>query len=256
MEAKKASGRMDTRTRASGGRLEEHDIKFDPAFESEYAEMMARAVKESRGERKRRLLEEHGIAEKILAYVWWQAVGSLKHLHPEYEIMDLRGTTRYADYAYLPSPVFGLLLEADGFGPHWREISRWKFDDNEERQNLLLIDEWKLLRFSFDGLKDKTVRCKQTILMALARWGRPIGGEKVELNVYERAILHYATTSDAEKLTPKLVSHELKISLKTTISFMSSLSEKKLLTPIISLTGRKMAYLLPTRRLSTSKRGI
>ncbi|MBB6636068.1 DNA-binding response regulator [Cohnella thailandensis] len=235
-------------------RLDDRDFKFDPAFEREYRQMMAEAIKSSRGERKRRLQEEHGIAEKILAYVWWLAMGSLKHLHPEYEIIDLRGGTRFADYAYLPSRTFGLLLEVDGFGPHWREISRWKFDDNEERQNLLLIDEWKLLRFSYDGLNEKTARCQQTILMAMARWGRAVGVEQVELNVYERAILHYAMTADELKLTAKLVALKLQINRRTALQYMDSLANKGLLTPIVSQSGRKMAYELVSKKQFLGRR--
>jgi len=228
-------------------RTEAGEVKFDPAFEREYAEMMAAAIKSSRGERKRRLLEEHGHAEKMLAYVWWQGVGNLKHLHPEFEIVDLRGGTRFADYAYLPSPAFGLLVEVDGFGPHWREISRWKFDDNEERQNLLLIDDWKLLRFSYDGIREKSARCKQTILMALARWGRPVGGETAELNVYERAVLHFAMTSDVWRLTPALVRTTLKINKRTATDNLKSLADKGLLQTERSPSGRIMAYMLLTR---------
>ncbi|MBN2982196.1 MULTISPECIES: DNA-binding response regulator [Cohnella] len=228
--------------RKENGRLEGKEAKFDTAFEREYGEMMNAAIKKSRGERKRRLLEEHGFAEKMLAYVWWQAVGNLTHFHPEYEIVDLRGGIRFADYAYLPSPVFGLLLEVDGFGPHWRDISRWKYDDNEERQNLLLIDEWKLLRFSYDGVMEKTARCKQTILMALARWGRPVGGEKVKLNVYERAVLHYSRSIGGEKFTTSQIAKAFDVTRKTIAPHLESLVEKNKLTAVLSPKGWRTGY--------------
>jgi Predicted transcriptional regulator containing an HTH domain and an uncharacterized domain shared with the mammalian protein Schlafen len=237
MEARKVQERRNLERRPEG-----REVKFDPAFEREYAEMMARAIKESRGERRRRLLEKHGHAEKLLAYVWWQVFGSLKHLHPEYEIIDLRGVTRFADYAYLPSRTFGLLLEADGFGAHWRDISRWKFDDNDERQNLLLIDEWKLLRFSYDGLNEKTARCKQTILMAMAKWGRPVGGEQVTLNVYERAILHFSQSLGGEKFTTSQIAKEFEVTRKTISRHLDSLVEKNQLSAIISPKGRRTGY--------------
>ncbi|RUS46515.1 HTH domain-containing protein [Cohnella sp. AR92] len=230
-------------------RVDSTQIKFDAAFQREYAQMMADAIKRSRGERKRRLQEEHSHAEKLLAYIWWQAVGNLKNLHPEFEIVDLRGTPRYPDYAFLPSPGFRLVLEVDGFGPHWRDISRWRFDDNDERQNLLLIDEWKLLRFSYDGLNEKTARCKQTILMALARWGRPIDGEQVKLNVYERAVMHYSRSIGGEKFTTSQIARALDVTRKTIAPHLNSLVEKSLLTAIISKKGLRTGY--KERRTST-----
>lgn len=234
--------------RADEKRVDSAKIKLDPAFELEYEQMMADAIKRSRGERKRRLQEEHAHAEKLLAYVWWQAVGNLKNLHPEYEIRDLRGTIRYPDYAFLPSPVFRLVLEVDGFGPHWRDISRWRFDDNDERQNLLLMDGWKMLRFSYDGVAEKSARCQQTILMAFAKWGRPVGGEQAELNVYERAILHYAMTMDVVRLTAKLLEQNLDIHRRTASQYLNTLANKGLLVSILSPTGRKMAFELAAKK--------
>ncbi|MBB6690664.1 hypothetical protein H7B90_04525 [Cohnella xylanilytica] len=39
--------------------------KVDPPFRLAYERMMEKAIGESRGERKRRLLEEHGYLEKM-----------------------------------------------------------------------------------------------------------------------------------------------------------------------------------------------
>ncbi|MBB6731196.1 hypothetical protein [Cohnella zeiphila] len=69
--------------------------KPDAAFELAYSQMMENALAMSRGERKRRLLEKHGHAEKMLAArVLWPALGSLEGLHPEFEIQDLRSGNR------------------------------------------------------------------------------------------------------------------------------------------------------------------
>ncbi|MBB6678826.1 HTH domain-containing protein [Cohnella lubricantis] len=225
----------------------EEDLWFqsDPAFARAYEQMMKRALVESRGERKRRLLENHGRGEKMLvARVLWPVFGSLENLHPEYEIRDLRGGVNFVDYAYIPSRQLGLLLECDGFGPHWRDISRWEFDRNEERQNLLLIDEWKMLRFSYDAVREKSERCQQTLRLALAKWGQimPEAGEGVRLGVYERAILHLHQTSGREIITPAKAARELGITSKTAIKHLQSLEDKGHLTAIISATGRRMGY--------------
>lgn len=224
----------------------------DSAFERAYAQMMERALAESRGERRRRLQEEHGHGEKMLAArVLWPALGSLEHLHPEYEIRDLRGGINFVDYAYMPSRQLELLLECDGFGPHWRDISRWQFDHNEERQNLLLLDEWRMLRFSYDAVMERTARCQQTVMLAMAKWGQVIAGAGgiVRLGVYERAIMHFGFTYHGEKITPSLVAQELDIHRHTAMAYMKSLEEKGLLTPLMSTTGRRIGYTIATPRI-------
>lgn len=219
--------------------------QVDPAFEEAYARMMEKAVAESRGERKRRLLEQHGHAEKMLAArVWWPAIGSLEHLHPEWEVRDMRGGVNFADYGYVPARSFALLLECDGFGPHWRDISRWQFDRDLERQNLLWIDDWRMLRFSYDAIMDKAERCRQTLLLALAKWGQKYKGrdEAVPLNVYERAILHFFQSFSGDWASPALLCKELSVSFNTLSPHLQSLVEKGIVHSRYSPTGKKMGY--------------
>ncbi|SFA71161.1 hypothetical protein SAMN05216312_10164 [Cohnella sp. OV330] len=169
-------------------------MSTDPAFERAYDEMMEKAIKASAGERKRRLLLDR-FNEKLLAqHVWWEVRGDLAGLIPEMEIADLKDGTRFSDYGFL-HPIRrprGLLMEADAFGTHLRDVSRWKYADNLERQNHLLIDGWHLLRFSRDDMLEKPRRCQQTLLAALSSWGFIAPKDRPRLNVYERAILHYA----------------------------------------------------------------
>lgn len=172
----------------------------DSAFESAYEAMIERAIKESAGERKRRLLLDR-FNEKLLARnVWWQVRGSLEGLIPEMEIIDLKDGTRFSDYGYVhpTRKRRGMLLEADAFGTHLRDVSRWKYADDLERQNHLLIDGWKLLRFSRDDMLEKPRRCQQTLLAALSAWGFMTAMAGPRLNVYERAILHYANEHAGE----------------------------------------------------------
>ncbi|WP_217595420.1 hypothetical protein [Cohnella sp. GbtcB17] len=149
------------------------DTKSNTAFERAYDEMMERAIKASTGERKRRLLLDR-FNEKLLAQnVWWEVRGDLEGLIPEMEIRDLKDGTRFSNYGFLhpiPRPK-GLLMEADAFGMHLRDVSRWQYADNLERQNHLLIDGWHLLRFSRDDMIEKPRRCQQTLIAALSAWG-------------------------------------------------------------------------------------
>ncbi|SDX14925.1 hypothetical protein [Paenibacillus sp. CF384] len=219
-------------------------------FEQAYTRMMEQALAGGSEERKRRLAE-HGDAEKaLLQQVWWPAVGNLDYLHPEYELQDLKGGTRFVDYAYCPPLTYQLLLEVDGFGPHWRDISRWKFADDLSRQNHLLIEGWKLLRFAYDEVMEKPRRGQQTLLMALAKWGgiaRPAGEE---LSVYERALLHLMQECWGE-LSPVTAAKKMGISRESAAKYLRSLVSKGLLVAKVTPTGRVMRYKFSTSNWSS-----
>jgi len=166
---------------------------MNQAFETQYAAWMKKQIAASAGERRRRL-QEHGYLEKLLLLnVWWPAVGSFEHLHAEYEVADFRDGVRFLDYAYVRMP-HRICLEADGFGPHARHADRHKFSDDLTRQNHLVIDDWRVLRFSADDIEHRPRKCQQIVLQLL---GRLFGGSDpyAELPVKKREILRHAAYS-------------------------------------------------------------
>ncbi|REE70512.1 hypothetical protein A8990_13067 [Paenibacillus taihuensis] len=220
-------------------------------FEHAYARMMESAVMSSSQERKRRIVE-HDQAEKLfLQNVWWPAVGSLEDLHPEFEVQDLKGMARFADYAYLPSLPFRLLIEIDGFGPHWRDVTRWRFADDLQRQNHLLIDGWYLLRFAYDDLAEKPRRCQQTLLMAIAKWGGITRGIAHNLDVYERALLHLMQQHWGE-ITPTAAAEKLAICKRRATIGLQSLVRRGVLNAIVSSKGRNMRYKMSSSNWNSS----
>jgi hypothetical protein len=143
------------------------------SFEREYEEFIEKHRQASTGERLRRLTPKeendpdgkngHGYGEKIfLENVWFPVFGHFEHLHPEYEYRDFEDRHRYLDYAYL-RPPFRIAIEADGYGTHFRDVSRWGFSDNLFRQNYLMIDGWFIFRFSVDEVRDRPSRCRQAV---------------------------------------------------------------------------------------------
>ncbi|MCL6459213.1 MAG: DNA-binding response regulator [Gorillibacterium sp.] len=158
-------------------------------FEHYYEAWLKQHEEQRKGESRRRLKEGHSHAEKsFIQEVWWPAVGSLEHLHPEYEIADFRDGTRYLDFAYL-RPPHKVCFEIDGYGPHSREVSRWQFADQLTRQNHLQLDGWKIIRFSYDEVKEKPRRCQQMIQQILGRW---YGTEQINLPLKQREIVKQA----------------------------------------------------------------
>lgn len=169
-------------------------MTVDRSFDAAYRTMMEKAIRSSKGERKRRLKEIDRYNERLaLENVWWPAIGNLDHVHPEYEVVDYNGVIRFVDNAYVPPGCYrGLFVESDAYGTHLRDVSRFRFGDNLERQNLLLIDGWHMLRFSRDDMLEKPKRCQQTLLAAMTAWGYGGGAANLnELSMQERAILHW-----------------------------------------------------------------
>ncbi|MEF3304851.1 hypothetical protein [Paenibacillus sp. GYB003] len=132
-------------------------------FESEYEAFLLRHAKMGPSERLRRLQEGHGHAEKLfLQHVWWPAIGHFDHLHPEYEVHDIKDGTRFLDFAYIRTP-YKVCFEIDGYGPHSRDASRRQFADNLLRQNHLVIAGRKVIRFAYDDIQEKPRRCQQLL---------------------------------------------------------------------------------------------
>lgn len=178
------------------------------------------------GERRRKLEEGHGYAEKLfLQQVWWPLFLNFQYIHPEYEVKDFSGASRYLDFAYI-RPSVRLCFEIDGYGPHLKNISRWQFSDNLDRQNQLIVDGWKIIRFSYDIVKDNPRRCQQII-------GKILGDELIDLplTVYEKEVLRIAIRN-GEVVSPREIQTQLEISDKTAKKLLVQLVTKNMLIPI------------------------
>lgn len=181
------------------------------------------------GERLRRLQEGHGHAEKLfLEGLWWPVVGHFQYLHPEYEVKDFQDGTRFIDFAYLRSP-YRIGFEIDGFGPHARDIDRGRFGDNLMRQNQLVLDGWKIIRFSYDDLTQRKRRCQQMILHMLGRWYGETA-PTVVLTHREKDIIRLAKMS-TQSLTSRSVGTHLGIRPDSARIWLQRLHEKGILRP-------------------------
>lgn len=139
-------------------------------FEKAYEQFMLGQLAASQGERTRRLKTGHGFGEKLfLEKVWWPAFGDFSHLNAEYEVTDFKDGFRYIDFAYIRSGMY-LAIEIDGFGTHGRNATRWYFSDDRRRQNDLIIDDWRILRFSYDDVSDNPRYCQQTVQQFMGKW--------------------------------------------------------------------------------------
>ncbi|MDR7075701.1 very-short-patch-repair endonuclease [Neobacillus niacini] len=198
-------------------------------FEEEYQTFLNTHLQARTGERLRRLQEGHNQAEMLfLKQVWWPSFSHFRYLHPEYEVDDFKDGKRYLDFAYI-RPAIRICLEVDGYGPHLKNISRWQFSDNLERQNQLVIDGWTVIRFSYDQVNEKPRRCQQIVQQVI---GRCLGDEldQTSLSFLEKEVLRLAIRK-GEAISPIEVEKYLKLSDKTLKKVLSQLVDKKMLIP-------------------------
>ncbi|MBD8038811.1 DNA-binding response regulator [Solibacillus sp. A46] len=211
------------------------------SFEEEYHVFLNLHVQARTGEKLRRLKEGHNTAEMLfLKQVWWPLFSHFDYLHPEYEVDDFKDGKRYLDFAYI-RPGIRICFEIDGYGPHLKNISRWQFADNLERQNQLVIDGWTVIRFSYDQVKERPRRCQQIVQQV---FGQRLGDklDYTSLTYYEKEVLRLAVRKGGA-IFPKDVETYLKVSDKTARKLLAQLVEKKMLMPA-SGTKRVRSYQL------------
>lgn len=198
-------------------------------FEEAYVRFMEKHLAARKGGRKRRLEEGHGHAEKLfLENVWWPAFGHFYHLHPEYEVGDFRDGVRFLDFAYIRSN-FLVCFEIDGYGPHHQNINRRQFADNLLRQNHLMVDGWKVIRFAYDDVQAQPRRCQQIVQQLLGRWlGEEVPG--IHLTFIEREIVRFLVRW-GKPVTPGMVAGHLRISSKLARGLLRGLAAKEIVFP-------------------------
>ena len=210
-------------------------------FNETYEKFMQLQLQARIGESLRRLQEGHAHAEKLfLELVWWPAVGRFDFLHAEYPISDFKDGIRYLDFAYIRGTHL-VCIEIDGYKAHHTDLNRWQFADPLTRQNHLILDGWKVLRFSYDEIKEKPRRCQQLILQMMGSWfGEQQSG--LVLTLEEREILRIAGQSN-DPLLPKTISDQLQISRNHAGKLLRRLVQLEQLRPA-SGTDRIRSYKL------------
>lgn len=199
------------------------------SFEAYYERFMLQHMEEAGEMRCRRLKDGLGHAEKLfLQQVWWPAVGHFDYLHSEYEVMDFKDGVRYLDFAYIRAP-YRVCIEIDGYGPHGRDLSRWQFADNLQRQNHLVLDGWKVLRFAYDELTDKPRRCQQTVQQLLGRWYGDTH-TPTELDWKEKEMVRFAIYTGGA-FTPSEAGERLGISERSARTILHRLVQDGYLLP-------------------------
>jgi very-short-patch-repair endonuclease len=200
-------------------------------FQTAYNTWFERHLKQRKGERKRRLAQGHGHAEKLfIEQVWYPAFRQFDGLHPEFEIADFRDGSRFLDFAFIRFPL-RLAIEIDGYGPHSAKTSRWQFSDSLMRQNHLIIDGWRILRFSYDDVSEKPRMCEQILQQFMGSWiGAGIPSRSSSSDIIETEVLRLALRMD-RFLRPGDICDLLQVQKDKARDILHSLLRKQYLLP-------------------------
>ncbi|KRF42873.1 hypothetical protein ASG93_20125 [Paenibacillus sp. Soil787] len=159
-------------------KMEKINDEMNLQLRAAYEKWIAFQIKSCTGERCKRLQKGLSFSlKKFIIHVFWPAFGSFDDWLAEYEVIDFKDGFRYLDLAK-PSPVNKICIEVDDRGTHGYNADSYKFSDDRFRQNDLVIDDWKVLRFSLHSILEQPRRCQQQMMHALAKWG-------IESNIIE-----------------------------------------------------------------------
>ncbi|MGO4109149.1 DNA-binding response regulator [Paenibacillus sp. YAF4_2] len=200
-------------------------------------------LKLRKGKAKERLQHGHAHAEILfLQNVWYPAFRSFDHLHPEYEVSDFRDGTRFLDFAYIKYPL-KLNIEIDGYGPHFSQASRTQFSDERIRQNHLVIDGWRILRFSYDDVTERPRMCEQIVQQFMSTWLDQHYTQRPSEAIIQQEVLRLALRSP-QPIRPSDVSNYLNIHIETARRILRNLTQQNKLIPNGSGTLRVHSYVV------------
>ncbi|WP_127533640.1 hypothetical protein [Paenibacillus kobensis] len=183
-----------------------------------------------KGESLRRLENGIGYGEKLfLEQVWWPVVGTFDHLFPEYLFIDDAERERFIDLAYVRVP-YRFAIEIDGYGPHVKNVDRYQFGDGLMRQNQLVMEGWKPIRFSVTDLEQRPDRCIRFVRSMLGQWyGKPEAD--ITLLVRERQLIHLAVFNHPF-VDASIIAAEFSIRREHASKWLRRLHNNGLLTPL------------------------
>lgn len=215
-------------------------------FEDAYETFINAHVKSRSGPGEKRIKEGLEHAEKLfLKNVWWPAFHHFHALHPEYQIHDFKDEHRYIDFAFI-QPKFRIAIEIDGIGSHWREITQDQFCDHCQRQNHLIIDGWRVLRFAYKDVHERPRLCQQAVQQLIGRLTNDSGGIPKTLKVMDREILRLALGTD-RPITARDVTDRVQVGRKAATQHLKSLADKGWLEPASGSIRTRSYRIHPSR---------
>ncbi|MCA0756522.1 endonuclease domain-containing protein [Paenibacillus sp. N4] len=208
------------------------------SFEKAHALFMKGHLDRRSGERRGRLERGHLHAEQLfLKNIWWELHGHFEHLHPEYEVLDWRGRSYFADFAWLRGPL-KLIIEIKGYAAHVRDMDRQKYCNELNRETFLRAMGWHVISFAYDDVEQRPELCISLLRMLLSHYA-PERMPSSDTFPWEKEMIRLAI-SLTRPIRPKDVSDYFKYDHRTAVAKLKKLSEKKWLIPAYGKTGTRV----------------
>ncbi|MEF2244794.1 DUF559 domain-containing protein [Paenibacillus sp. IITD108] len=198
------------------------------------------------GERKGRLERGYGHAEILFAKnVWWPLKGNFNYLHPEYEVLDWRGRSYFADYLYMPKSC-KMIIEIKGFGEHVTNMDRKKYCSELNRETFLTGMGFHVISFSYDDVAQRPELCIHLLRIVLSRFESE--NNKVERIFFADNEVIRLAISLARPIRPIDVTRHFSINPRTSVVHLQRLCKKGWLKPLLRGTGQRTLYYELTRQ--------
>ncbi|WP_339243320.1 type IV toxin-antitoxin system AbiEi family antitoxin domain-containing protein [Paenibacillus sp. FSL F4-0243] len=206
-------------------------------YEQAHEAFIEKHLASRNGERRGRLERGHRHAEEMfLQNVWWPLRGDFNDLHPEYEVLDWRGRSYFADYAFLPGPI-KLLFEIKGYAAHVRDMDRLKYCNELNRETFLYGMGYQVISFAYDDVEQRPELCITLLRVVLSRY-LIVDAPHGKLLFAEKEIMRLVVRQ-AGTVRPKDVAEYFAIDPKTVRLMLMKLCEKGWLTPVTRGIGVK-----------------
>ncbi|WP_373232475.1 hypothetical protein [Cohnella sp.] len=200
------------------------------SFNEAHSLFLQRHLDRRSGERKGRLERGHAHGEKLfLQNIWYPMRGNFDHLHPEYEILDLRGRAYYGDFAFMPGYLKSL-IEIKGFNSHIRDMDQKKFCEDTNRELFLQGLGFRIFSFAYDDVANRPELCISLLQMILSQYqaGNPPVNQAL---LIEREVIRLALGL-CRSLRPIDVEKHFEVNHRTAVKWLKGLVDKGWLRPI------------------------
>ncbi|RKP45878.1 hypothetical protein D7Z26_25360 [Cohnella endophytica] len=220
------------------------------SFEKSHAEFIQQHLERRSGERRGRLERGHAHGEKVfLQNIWWAMYGNFDGLHPEYEIVDWRGKSYFADFM-LKIGYLKFIMEIKGFNNHIKEMDRQSFCNDTNRELYLQGLGYRLYSFAYDNIANHPDQCISLLRMNLSLY-HPSPSPVSRVLLIEREVIRFAL-SLSRNIRPIDVERYFELNHRTSVQWLSRLVDKGWLRPVrphpnskvleCELVGEKMHF--------------
>ncbi|WDL98058.1 helix-turn-helix domain-containing protein [Alicyclobacillus sp. ALC3] len=215
-------------------------------FREEYLVWLRDEQRDRTGLGAGRLMDGLGHAEMMFVeHVWWPVFGHFRDLHAEYEVYDFKDTHRFIDFAYI-RPTFRVAVEIDGMETHVRDVTQQEFIDHLQRQNDLVIDDWRVIRFAYEQVRQQPRSCQKTLTQLIAHLSSEVEDGMVGLPLIDRVVLRNARIQGGT-VTAEALRAQMNVPARTLSRHLKHLEELGWVERV-SGTERGRVYRVKSRR--------